>query len=438
MRSHIHIGLGFNGYRLCKAEEEGKKLAENLILSDAEARIIIDSFTMDQISYNIKVDNCVITACSCPAYVQSALTCKHMFLAQRITTSNIRAQKAILPPATLVTQASTAEDQQQYKRVLLDKFRATIVSLNDDSLWRLLQSEESLYLVSRASLTQLPSLPVMSMQDPRFPVKVQVTFAGRYGAVLIATLINTFIYGIALIMSMQYFKLHAKKDLRVLKITVFVLTLLATLEVVFTGYELYDTFIIKSGNPDLLDEIVLSGFDLSNKRDIFQNFVSDRPARTIDNNPRSSHRTPCCVFHSHRSGLKRTDSLVNRLKIYAINRAIATSVCAFLTPFLYYFFSGTRYFLVPMLTNTHLYVISAVSILTSREGLRQEVNQAINFSDMGMNNTTSDVVNAKNRRPIIPSDFIQDKISSVFYGCHHKEYRARHPENNPRNAGFCS
>ncbi|KIJ34784.1 hypothetical protein M422DRAFT_263142 [Sphaerobolus stellatus SS14] len=132
MRSHIRIGLCFNGYRLCKAKEEGKKLAKNLILSDAEARIIIDSFTKDQLSYDIKVDDGAITACSCPAYVQSALTCKHMFLVQRITTSNICAQKAILPPATLVTQASTVEDQQQYKQVLLDKFRAPIVSLNDD------------------------------------------------------------------------------------------------------------------------------------------------------------------------------------------------------------------------------------------------------------------------------------------------------------------
>ncbi|KIJ34446.1 hypothetical protein M422DRAFT_263401 [Sphaerobolus stellatus SS14] len=132
MRSHIRIGFRFNGYRLCKAEEEGKKLAKNLILSDAEARIIIDSFTKDQLSYDIKVDDGAITACSCPAYVQSALTCKHMFLAQRITTSNICAQKAILPPATLVTQASTVEDQQQYKQVLLDKFRAPIVLLNDD------------------------------------------------------------------------------------------------------------------------------------------------------------------------------------------------------------------------------------------------------------------------------------------------------------------
>ncbi|KIJ55575.1 hypothetical protein M422DRAFT_240189 [Sphaerobolus stellatus SS14] len=111
MRNHIHIGLSFNGYRLCKAEEE----------EYASSLIIIDSFTKDQISYDIKVDHGAITACSCPAYVQSALTCKHMFLAQRITTSNVCAQKSILPPATLVIQASTVEGQQQYKRVLLEK-----------------------------------------------------------------------------------------------------------------------------------------------------------------------------------------------------------------------------------------------------------------------------------------------------------------------------
>ncbi|KAF9526363.1 hypothetical protein CPB83DRAFT_908473 [Crepidotus variabilis] len=98
--------------------------------------------------------------------------------------------------------------------------------------------------------------------------------------------------------------------------------------------------------------------------------------------------TLCYIFHFHRSGNKRTDSIVNKLIIYAIERAIATSLCAILSVLLYYFCSGTYYFLIPQLANTHLYLISAVSRLTSREALREQAEPSFHFSHLDMTTTT--------------------------------------------------
>ncbi|KIJ44939.1 hypothetical protein M422DRAFT_251560 [Sphaerobolus stellatus SS14] len=97
----------------------------------------------------------------------------------------------------------------------------------------------------------------MLAQNPNHPVKAHVTYAGRYGALLIAILINTFMYGISLTMVLQYFKLQAKRDTIALKLTIFLLITLATLETIFTSHQLYDTFILDMGNMDLINRIPL-------------------------------------------------------------------------------------------------------------------------------------------------------------------------------------
>ncbi|KIJ40055.1 hypothetical protein M422DRAFT_257125 [Sphaerobolus stellatus SS14] len=331
----------------------------------------------------------------------------------------------------------------------------------------------------------------MQVQDPKHPVKVQVTYAGLYGALLIAILINTFMYGVSLSIVLQYFKLQSKRDTNALKITIFLLITLATLETIFASHQLYDTFIINTGNPALIDRIPLqvTSFLVSRlNHDLFSVFSSvpgenactylnafvaqlffasriwsvskslhsrvrlmavpvySKLASTIDllGHHGSFFRfnedglnalvsieaisktfsnltlktgtlitvttlqgataaacdilisiSLCYVLHSHRSGIKRTDSLINRMMIYAINRGIATSICALLGVILYCFVSGTYYFLIPLLATTHLYVISAVSILTLRESLREEINQSFHLSDLYTNTSRSDATDGR-------------------------------------------
>ncbi|KIJ33464.1 hypothetical protein M422DRAFT_264569 [Sphaerobolus stellatus SS14] len=105
-------------------------------------------------SYNVKLDGGAIITCSCPAYQQSAITYKHMFLAHRITTNNIRVQNAILPPTLPVAQSETVEEQIAQKRVLLDKAEVIIAHLSDRSHWTSFASDDALVRLSRAGLTQ--------------------------------------------------------------------------------------------------------------------------------------------------------------------------------------------------------------------------------------------------------------------------------------------
>ncbi|KAJ3537522.1 hypothetical protein NMY22_g5552 [Coprinellus aureogranulatus] len=64
------------------------------------------------------------------------------------------------------------------------------------------------------------------------------------------------------------------------------------------------------------------------------------------------------------------NTIIDRLVIYAVHRAAATSLCATLAVFFYFFINGTYYFIIPTYMTGQLYVISAVSVLTSRESLR--------------------------------------------------------------------
>ncbi|KAF8987174.1 hypothetical protein BDQ17DRAFT_1415001 [Cyathus striatus] len=86
------------------------------------------------------------------------------------------------------------------------------------------------------------------------------------------------------------------------------------------------------------------------------------------------------IFHA-------TNTAAHRLFTYALNRAAATrflnigiSFCAILTVFLYYYASGTYYFMIPALASTHLNVISIVSLISSRSSLRDKINSSISLS----------------------------------------------------------
>ncbi|KIJ25137.1 hypothetical protein M422DRAFT_273914 [Sphaerobolus stellatus SS14] len=163
-RAHIRTGIGFGTRYLNKAEQEGKKSAETLIFSEAEARVrvvsaelaMVDSFTKDDIDYEVKIRDNSFVACSCPAFSRSGLICKHMFLAQRVTTYNIQLEKSILP-AAVVSDPETIvnEGRRDEKLHLVDKALTLMDLLADRSLFKRVQSsEDELDKVSTASLTQ--------------------------------------------------------------------------------------------------------------------------------------------------------------------------------------------------------------------------------------------------------------------------------------------
>jgi hypothetical protein len=99
-----------------------------------------------------------IAACSCTAFTQSALACKYMFLAQRITTFNIHFENATLPACSYqpgfpaITNNSLNEKEQ-----LLGKLRDFISRIHSDPLL-VSMDREQLKEISCKNLTRLVSM----------------------------------------------------------------------------------------------------------------------------------------------------------------------------------------------------------------------------------------------------------------------------------------
>jgi hypothetical protein len=98
-----------------------------------------------------------IATCSCAAFTQSALACKHMFLAQRITTFNIHFENATLPARSYQPGfQAIPDDYLNEKEQLLGKLRDFISRIHSDPLL-VSMDREQLKEISRENLTRLVS-----------------------------------------------------------------------------------------------------------------------------------------------------------------------------------------------------------------------------------------------------------------------------------------
>jgi hypothetical protein len=84
----------------------------------------------------------------------------------------------------------------------------------------------------------------------------------------------------------------------------------------------------------------------------------------------------CYLLNDSRTGVGRTNTIINKLIKYAINRGAMTSVCALLNLVFFVSLPETFVFMVPLLPSGQLYVISVVSMLLARHGLRDRAKQS--------------------------------------------------------------
>jgi len=81
----------------------------------------------------------------------------------------------------------------------------------------------------------------------------------------------------------------------------------------------------------------------------------------------------CYILRKARTGFRKTDSVLNKMIIYAFNRGTVTSVLALLQLICFIAKPGTFIFTLFILPSSHVYVISVCSMLTSRETLRAQM-----------------------------------------------------------------
>ncbi|TEB27466.1 hypothetical protein FA13DRAFT_1816386 [Coprinellus micaceus] len=264
----------------------------------------------------------------------------------------------------------------------------------------------------------------------RFPL----TYAGMQGSQLVAALINCIFYGVALVVTGQYARRHARKDPLFVKVMIGMMIILATLQNIFINHQLYLDVITNHTETRGLEAPI--HFSLGAKficvyliTFIAQFFFVTRIWTLTKNLARTARftlipiigcallqvgsgsaivhyestsatiaelathakwnrtltaiqgastaacdiaitATLCYLYQAHRSVSSKVNSAIDRLIIYAVNRAAATSLSATLAVFFYFFINGTYYFVIPTYMTGQLYVISAVSVLTSHESLR--------------------------------------------------------------------
>ncbi|KAF9528886.1 hypothetical protein CPB83DRAFT_853375 [Crepidotus variabilis] len=275
--------------------------------------------------------------------------------------------------------------------------------------------------------------------------KPKATFAGIYGAILIGSMVNLALGGVGFLLVLQYFKRHGRQDSLLIRATIATISILAILQSVFSSYQVYDLFVTKQGDAKKLNDIIFAvpaywicGYLTSFTAELLfcqRIWTMSRrmhskagyfiiPAvvfallqigaglalvivmATSGTYSKMSQRTPflmettavqgvsaalsditisatlCYIFHSHRSQIQRTNSIINKLITYAINRAMATGICTLLTVLLFCFYDRTYYFIIFLFASTHLYVISAVSMLTSGEYLHEDADSTFHVSNL--------------------------------------------------------
>ncbi|KAL0570733.1 hypothetical protein V5O48_011224 [Marasmius crinis-equi] len=85
----------------------------------------------------------------------------------------------------------------------------------------------------------------------------------------------------------------------------------------------------------------------------------------------------CYVLNTSKTHIPSTNSVINKMIIYAIDRGAATSTAALFQLILFFAKPSTSLFTIFLLPSCQLYVISVCSMLVSRKGLRNQLHATL-------------------------------------------------------------
>ncbi|TFK48121.1 hypothetical protein OE88DRAFT_544486 [Heliocybe sulcata] len=118
------------------------------------------------------------------------------------------------------------------------------------------------------------------------------------------------------------------------------------------------------------------------------------------------------LFHTSRTGIKRTDTLLNRLIVFAINRGALTTLAAFFNMLFFVVFPATFIFMLPLLPSGQLYLISVTTALISRHTIADESSRGANVSAGSQSYPLSNVQRTHGRT--VPAGAGVHVVSPIF------------------------
>ncbi|KAJ8073168.1 hypothetical protein PM082_020037 [Marasmius tenuissimus] len=271
-------------------------------------------------------------------------------------------------------------------------------------------------------------------------------FAETWGAQLIAFMVDLVLYGVGMVLVMQYFHSYNVTDNLWTRFAVGAAFFFATVHAVLLSHQIYLDFVIWFNRPEELNNISFSAtgqligvyltaftaqiffasriyimaprerkillctpvvvlavtqisFGIAQTVLVASTPLFSELEKTARITSTQAGCTVACdilitiilcwVLHKSRSRSKRTNSVIDRLIVYAVNRGAATSIAAFIQLVLFVAKAGTFLFMPFLLPSCHLYVISVCSMLISREGLRNKLRAAPNSTNFQLSELSS-------------------------------------------------
>ncbi|TEB21919.1 hypothetical protein FA13DRAFT_1819250 [Coprinellus micaceus] len=276
--------------------------------------------------------------------------------------------------------------------------------------------------------------------------RVTPTFKHWAGGQMLSAVVTTMLFGVALFLVLRYIASHSRNDPLSVKVLVWALAVLSAFEAAFANHQMYRYFVLENDVPERSDHIYASitgrsaciiltafvaqlfyaariwkvGISLNSPLrysvvpilglaltqvggGMIQVVIRARSKTFTAMNGYAYYAVRSVYIHGSAStacdvlitaalvlilrttsvdSTRRTKNLLHQIIVYTINRGIVTSFLAVSSILLFEFASGTMYYLIPFSANTHVYVISVVSMLTAREGLREKLGQTFHLSDL--------------------------------------------------------
>ncbi|KAJ7087687.1 hypothetical protein B0H15DRAFT_300720 [Mycena belliarum] len=269
------------------------------------------------------------------------------------------------------------------------------------------------------------------MSSTPFPPTINERFILNWGFQFIAYTLDTALWGIAMALVLQYFR-NFPRDPFSMRIVVGILGIVTTIHTIFSAILNYRIFVTNYGNLPAEDVIsfeanvmLCSVFVVAFTAQMFYatriwiltkkswRYVtpvvlmallqfSSGIAQTISvakvhlfsklqentratSSLQSASALACdlmitgilfSVLRRAHTGAERTDSALDKMMIYALNRGAMTSLFALLQLIFFVAMPETFVFMMFILPSCHLYVISVCSMLISRESIRAELYRA--------------------------------------------------------------
>ncbi|KAJ7260479.1 hypothetical protein B0H12DRAFT_1107526 [Mycena haematopus] len=270
------------------------------------------------------------------------------------------------------------------------------------------------------------------MSDPPAamgPHPVDRTFILLWGVQFIAYTLDIALWGVAVVLVLQYFRTYYKKDPPLIRTVVATLLLVTTIHALFLAKNDYKDFVSLFGDfegqdiipyeanvmicaafvvafvaqlfyatriwvlsrgdwryvtPVVLLAILQLSFGIAQTAEVAIVHRYSKLESTVVTSTAQGAASAACdititailcyILRKSRTGIQRTDSVLEKMIIYAFNRGSVTSLMALLQLILFIAMPGTLVFTLFILPNCHVYVISVCSMLMSRETLRAELS----------------------------------------------------------------